>query len=108
MRTYRRGGLLLSNLLYKSFYISNKLCESDSKKSISTKSRFLSYTQLPFLKLYIHFRCLINKIKLQKLQRKNLEFFRFKTYRQNKRIIVAVLYYFSLLDMKDKIMLKIA
>ena len=31
-----------------------------------------------------------------------------KTYRQNKRIIVAVLCYFSLLDKKDKIMLKIS
>ena len=49
-----------------------------------------------------------NISKENKLQRKNLEFFRFKTYRQNKRIIVAVLYYCSLLDMKDKIMLKIS
>ena len=49
-----------------------------------------------------------NISKENKLQRKILEFFRFKTYRQNKRIIVAVLCYFSLLDKKDKIMLKIA
>ena len=32
-----------------------------------------------------------NISKENKLQRKNLEFFRFKIYRQNKRIIVAVL-----------------
>ena len=49
-----------------------------------------------------------NISKENKLQRKNLEFFHFKTYRQNKRIIVAVLCYFSLLDKKDKIMLKIS
>lgn len=49
-----------------------------------------------------------NISKENKLQRKILEFFRFKIYRQNKRIIVEVLYYFSLLDMKDKIMLKIS
>ena len=49
-----------------------------------------------------------NISKENKLQRKNLEFFRFKTYCQNKRIIVAVLCYFSLLDKKDKIMLKIS
>ena len=49
-----------------------------------------------------------NISKENKLQKKNLEFFRFKTYRQNKRIIVAIPYYFSLLDKKDKIMLKIS
>ena len=49
-----------------------------------------------------------NISKENKLQRKNLEFFRFKTYCQNKRIIVVVLCYFSLLDKKDKIMLKIS
>jgi len=47
-----------------------------------------------------------NISKENKLQRKNLEFFLFKTYSPNKRIIVEVLYYFFLLDKKDKIMLK--
>ena len=94
------------NWLYKSLWMFNKLCGDNSTKLISSNHDFV---ELLLFSFYLHLDfCSYKYIERKKTPEEKSGVFCFKTYHQNKRIIVAIPYYFSLLDKKDKIMLKIA